>query len=124
MIQVSELKGFKSFEALQAFHKLMLGLKMLPSYALEGYEDFYARVAVMDPVDQEKLIREAAIFVELSKAEVDSLLAFTRDANGVPYDATNSGSLTPDQFHERIVAVCKEIGKIKITLVSESEKKN
>lgn len=124
MVKVLELKGYKSLRALQAFHTLMLGLKMLPAYATEGYEEFYARVAAMPEASQEKLIREAAVFVELSRDEIESLMAFAADANGVPYAKENMNSLKPDEFHEIIVAVCKEIGKIKITLISDDEKKN
>ena len=124
MKKVSELKGYKSLRALNAFHTLLLGLKMLPSYMSESYEDFYARVDLMTPADQEKLIREAAVFVELQKEEVEALIGFCVDANGIPYSAENMKSLKADEIFEMIVAVCLEISKIKISLVSESEKKN
>lgn len=123
-MKVLELKGYKSLRALQVFHTLMLGLKMLPAYIAEGYEEFYARVAVMAPEDQEKLIREAALFVELSRDEIEAVLAFCADANGVAYGAANIGSMGPKELHEAVVAVCKEIAKIKIDLVTEEEKKN
>ncbi len=123
-MRVLELKGYKSLKALHAFHALMLGLKMLPSYIAESYEDFYDRVSKMPEVDQEKLIREAALFVELQKEEVESLLSFCADANGVPYSPENLKNLGPKELHEIIVAVCVQISKIKIDLVSTDEKKN
>jgi hypothetical protein len=123
-MKVLELRGFKSLRALNAFHTLMLGLKMLPSYMGESYEDFYARIAEMDEAGQEKMIREAALFVELQKEEVEALVCFCADANGVPYGPANLASLGPKELHEIIVAVCKVIGKIKIDLVSDAEKKN
>lgn len=123
-MKVLELRGFKSLRALNAFNTLMLGLKMLPSYMGESYEEFFGRISEMAPPDQEKIIREAALFVELQKEEVEALITFCADPNGVPYSAENLKNLGPKDLHEMIVAVCKEIAKIRIDLVGESEKKN
>lgn len=123
-MKVLELKGLPSYFALQTFHKLMLGLKMLPAYMGESYEDFYARIEVLSSEAQEKFIREAVLFVPLERDEIFSLLNFCTDANGVPYGIENSKSLKPDQLHEMMVGVCVEIAKIKVNFVSESEKKN
>lgn len=123
-IKVLELRGFKSLRALNAFNTLMLGLKMLPAYMGESYEAFFARIQEMPAADQEKLIREAALFVELQKEEVEALVGFCADANGVPYRAENLGNLNPKEIHEIIVAVCREIAKIQIDLVGEAQKKN
>lgn len=121
---VGELKGYKAWKAFGTFHKLMLGLKMLPAYMGESYEEFYDRVAIMNETDQEKLIREAAVFVDLEQDELESVLCFCSDPNGVPYTSENLKSLPPDQIHEIIVAVCKEIAKIKVDFLTEAEKKN
>lgn len=63
------------------------------------------------------------MFVQLEKDEVDSLIAFCSDKNGVAYDDTNMHNLGPDELVEVIVAVCSEVAKIKINFVSEDEKK-
>lgn len=97
---------------------------MLPAYMGESYEEFFDRVSKMEPADQEKLIREAVLFVELQKEEVEAMICFCADPNGVPYTVANMKTLGPKELHEAIVAVCKEIAKIKIDLVGESEKKN
>lgn len=123
-MKVLELKGYKSLKALNAFHTLMLGLKMLPAYCSEQYEEFFSRIEQMDSASQEKMIREAALFVELQKDEVESLICFCADPNGVPYTAENLKSLGPDQIYEIIVSVCTEISKIKINFLTEAEKKN
>ncbi len=123
-MKVAELKGFKSLRALNVFHTLMLGLKMLPAYMTEQYEEFYEKLSKMEPASQEKLIREAALFVELQKEEVEALVCFCSDPNGVPYSKENLASLGPDQILEVIVSVCMEISKIKIDIISEREKKN
>lgn len=123
-MKILELRGYKSLRALNVFHTLMLGLKMLPAYATEGYEEFFARVQAMPPGMQEDLIREAALFVELEEDEVKALITFACDPNGVPYSQENMKRLGPGELHEIIVKVCVEISKIKVDLVSEAEKKN
>ncbi len=123
-MKVLALRGYKSLKALNAFHALMLGLKMLPAYMGETYEDFFSRVQEMPLRDQENLIREAASFVELQKDELEALLSFVADPNGVPYSAENVKNLGPKELLDGVVAVCVEISKMKINLVSEAEKKN
>lgn len=122
-MRVLELKGYKSLRALNAFHALMLGLKMLPSYMGDSYEDFYSKLEAMAPGDQEKMIREAALFVELQKEEVEALVCFCTDKNGVPYSAENTKNLGAQELFEMVVAVCVEISKIKIDFVSDEQKK-
>lgn len=123
-MKMRELKGYNSLKALNVFHSLMLGLKMLPAYSHQGYEEFFQSVSEMSAADQEKLVREAALFVVLERDEVEALVGFIEDPNGVAYTKENLKSMSPDKIHEMIVAVCMEIAKIKITLVSDREKKN
>lgn len=123
-MKVLELKGYKSLRAFNAFHALVLGLKMLPAYMSETYEDFFNRLQIMPPCDQEKFIREAALFVKLEEEEVQALISFCADPNGVPFGPENLKSLKPETLVDIIVAVSMEICKIKIDFVSDSEKKN
>lgn len=122
-MKVLELKGYKALRAMNVFHGLLLGLKMMPKYYLEEYETFHARFADLDDDAKEKLIREAALFVELKKEDVEALACFVCDPNGAPYQAANIKNLGPGEILDIIVAVCMEIGRIKINLVSEEEKK-
>ena len=122
-IKVLELKGYRSLRALNAFNTLLLGLKMLPSYMSESYEDFLGRVNEMPESDQLKMIREAAMFVVLEKEEIEALISFCADANGVPFEAANMKNLGPDKMIDIIVAVCGEIAKLRIDFVTEDEKK-
>lgn len=124
MIKVKPIKGFKSLRALNAFNILVLGLKMLPAYMKESYEDFLARLHEMPEADQRKMLKEAAMFVELQPDELEALVYYATDKNGVPYSAENQKNLGPDEIVEIIVAVCLEISKIRIDIVSEKEKKN
>ncbi len=124
MIKVLELKGVKSLTALNAFSTLMLGLKMLPMYLEEGYVEFYERITQMPLADQETMIREALVFVNLRSDEVEALLSFCADANGVAYQTANIKNLGPNEIIDMAVAVCLKIAEIKINFISETEKKN
>lgn len=117
------LKGYKSLKALNAFNALLLGLKMLPQYRTQSYEVFYENFKDMEDAKKETYLREAVAFVQLEQDEVEAIIGFACDGNGVPYGAANLKNLSPDQIHEVIVAVCMEIGRIRVELVSESEKK-
>ncbi len=123
-MKVLPLKGYKSLRALNAFHALLLGLKMLPAYITVAYETFYASFNDKTEAEKEKLLREAVVFVQLGEDEVSALVSFCTDKNGIPYNATNVGNLSPAELHAIIVAVCMEIGRIRIELVTEEEKKN
>jgi hypothetical protein len=117
-------QGLPSYFAFQAFHKLMLGLKMLPMYIGESYEEFYTKIDKMPSEDQEKMIREAVLFVPLDHEEIYSLAQFACDKNGVPYSPINMKSLPAEDIFEILVNVAKEMIKIKVKFVSETEKKN
>jgi hypothetical protein len=124
-VKVLPLKDIDSLYAVQSVHKLMLGLKMLPSYIGESYEAFYSRLDLMPSEDQETMLREAATFVKLDPDEMMDLLKFCSDANGVPYTRENCKSLKPTDIHEIIVAVGMEVMRAhKIKLLSDKEKKN
>lgn len=122
-VKVLELKGTKSLRAFNAFQTLMLGLKMLPAYREEPYEDFYARIEGLDEAKQEQIIREATFFVQLEKEEVEAVMSFCADPNGVPYSAENIKNLSPAQFIDGIVAVCMQFAKMKVSFVTEERKK-
>lgn len=124
MRKVLPLKGYKSLRALNAFHALLLGLKMLPMYIAEDYETFYSAFKDKTEDEKEKFLRQAVVFVQLEQDEVEALITFVTDQNGVPYSAVNLKNLSLDELHEVIISVCMEIGRIKIDLVSEDEKKN
>ncbi len=118
------LVGFKSLRALNAFNALLLGLKMLPLYIDSTYEEFFAAFQDRSEGEKESMLRLAAGFVELQQYEVEALISFAADKNGVVYGPENLGNLGPKELHELIVTVCMEIGRIRITLVSEAEKKS
>lgn len=117
------LQGYKSLRALNAFHSLLLGLKMLPVYAGLDYQSFFAGFSEKTEEEKERSLREALAFVQLSPEEVSALISFSTDPNGIAYGDANIKTMTPDVLFETIIAVCMEIGRIKIDLVSAEEKK-
>ncbi len=119
-----ELRGLKSYFALQAYGKLLLGLKMLPMYMGEDYSGFFKKIEAMPEKDQEKVIREAAFLVDLNSDEILSLAKFCQDNNGVAYSEENLRKLPPDQIFEIIVNVCMACARIKVRLTTDDEKKN
>ncbi len=122
-MKILPLKGYQSLKALNAFHALLLGLKMLPAYQMEDYETFYEGFSHRTEEEKEKLLRESVLFVALQPEEVEALIAFSTDKNGVPYSKINMNNMTPDEMVECIVAVCMEIGRIRIDLITKDEKK-
>ena len=123
-MKVLELKGYKSLRALNAFHTLLLGLKMLPLYILDSYEEFFKKFEALSEKEKQTKVREAALFVELTQDEIEALACFCCDKNGIPFNKNSIPSLKPDEIIDIIVSVCMEISKIKIDLVTEDEKKN
>ena len=117
------LKGVKSLRALNAFHALLLGLKMLPAYIGESYESFSGTFRTRPDEEKERFLREAASFVQLEPDEVEALLTFVADDNGVPFSSVNLKNLGPGEILDAVVLVCCEIGKIRIDFVNDAEKK-
>lgn len=123
-MRVLPLVGHRSITALNAFNALVLGLKMLPIYEGVPYREFYETLGAMEDSEKESKLREALSFVNLDKEELEALVCFCTDKNGIPYGPENLKNLSLDEIFNIVIAVCMEIGRIKISLVSEGEKKN
>ena len=123
-MKVLPLKGYKSLKALNAFNALLLGLKMLPIHLEKDYVSFFESFKEKSEAEKESSLRQAVAFVSLNDDEIDALVSFATDKNGVPYGKHNVSNLGVAELHDTIVAVCMELGRIKIDLVSEDEKKN
>lgn len=123
MIQVSELKGYQSYKAFNAYHHLLMGMKMIPEYSSLSFEDFLAVLDEMTLEDKKKVVTNGVKFVNLEEDELQSMMSFCSDKNGVPYTKENMKNLGPDKITEIVVAVAMEIAKIKVDFVTEEEKK-
>lgn len=124
MFTVKEISGLKSLRAYNAYSTLILGMTMLPAYQGEHYESFLARLDQMPEADQINVIRNGARFVPLDKDDLEAMLLFCVDKNGIPITKESVANFNPLQIIEAIVAFCMEVSKFKIDLVTDSEKKN
>lgn len=124
MRPVLELKGIESQFAYYAYHKLMLGLNMLPSYVAEKYQSFYNRIDKLSDDDKLAILKEAAIFVDLNPKELQDLAYFCTDKNGIRYTPINMKNLNPIDITEIIVSVCWACSKLGFDFLSDDEKKN
>lgn len=124
IFKVAEIRGLKGLRALNGVHTLLIGVKMQPSYIGMSYEDFHELISQMPNVEKEKILRLGANLVQLEPSEVEAMLHFVSDPNGIPYSAANIDNLKPDEIVEAIVAVGMKISEFRVTLVTESEKKN
>jgi hypothetical protein len=124
MIQVSELKGIQSLHAFNAYNSLLMGLKMIPEYMSIGFEDFLKMLDGLESeAERRKILTTAARFVKLEEDELNALISFCSDSNGVPYGKENLKNLKPEELVDVIVSVCLKMSEIKVDLVTEAEKK-
>lgn len=121
---VSEIKGVNGWRAFNGFNALLMGYKQLPNYAAVSYEAFYKALGEMQPREQEDLIRRACFFVNLESIEMDAMLSFVKDKNGVPIGAANVKNLKLPEIMDMVISVCMEFASMKIDMVSDTEKKN
>lgn len=124
MKKVKPLVGYKSLRALNAFHMIMMGLKMIPLYAFIPYEEFFSMFEEKTDVEKENFLREGLAFIELKEDEIEALIGFCEDPNGVAYGKSNVKNLPLKELYECCMAVLIEISRIEITFITESEKKN
>ena len=122
--KVIELTGAKSLVAFNGFNSLLLGLKMLPDHIEKSYEEFHALFDEMSEADKERALSRAVAHIALTEDEVEAMVSFCCDANGVPYGKSNIKNLKLKDLHEVIISVAMEIGRIKVDILSEDEKKN
>lgn len=118
------LVGYKSLRALNAFHMIMMGLKMIPIYAFIPYEEFFQSFEEKTQPEKDMFLREGLAIIELQEDEIEALLGFCTDPNGIPYGKANVKNLDLKTIYDCCLMVLIEISKIEITFITESEKKN
>lgn len=123
-VKVLPLKGPDTYWALQSYIKLLFGLKMLPVYASLSIEEFFDKIEKMPVEDRRKVVREAVLMVTLDRDELNSLMKFAADKNGVPFTHENTKSLEPNEVMNIVHAVTQAIAALEPNFLSVSEKKN
>lgn len=123
-VKVLPLVGLKSLRLINVYQALMIGYCMVPRYAKEDIHGFLEQLKQGPERELENVIRTAASVVELDGNEIEAVVSFAADPNGIPYGKANVGNLGPGDLHEIIVAVMMEVTRIKVDLVTPEEKKN
>lgn len=121
--QVLPLVGPAAQNVLSTYTKLLLGISLLPQYAAKPYEQFFEELDDWDDEQVEFLIRLAVRTVALDAEELMSLFRFATDENGVSFSRVNISNLSLEEIYEVLTAVCLEVSKIKVTMVTKEEKK-
>lgn len=124
MIKVLPLKGIDTYWALQSYIKLLFGLKMLPMYMGKTLEEFFDGIEKMPVEDRQKIVRQAVLMVTLDRDELNSLIKFAADKNGVRFSHENTAHLQPSEIMEIVHAVTQAIAALEPSFLSPSEKKN
>jgi hypothetical protein len=124
LIKVLPLEGLKSLRAFNVYHTLLLGYKMLPSRIGMRYEEFLEEFEGSGEEEKRKILREAVAFVPIEQEELDAVTCFCCDKNGIAFSKVNTSRMAPDELIDIIVAVCMEMSRIKLYVISEEVKKN
>lgn len=120
---VAPLVGYRALRAVNAFHTLLMGLKMTPAYIGEPYEKFFEAFEDMPEAEKEKLLRLAVTLVPMTEEEVLAIAEFAKDSNGIAVRKEAVAGMKPDQLFEIVVMVGMEISRVKIDILSKDEKK-
>lgn len=125
-MKVLPIKGPDSYWAMHAYIKLLYGLKMLPMYMGDTLEEFFEKIEAMPIEDRRKVVRSAVFMVPLDKVtgELDAIMKFAADKNGVPFGRENMANLGPTEIMEAVNTVAQEFAAMKIDFLSPAEKKN
>lgn len=124
-LKVLPLTGLKALRAFNVFYSLMLGYRMHPKNVLMSDIDFLKHFSNLSEEEKARELIEAVKFVPLEESEVNELICFCCDSNGVPLSALNTKEMTPDMIADIIVSVSLEFSKTKLfTIGAEELKKN
>lgn len=123
--KVLPIVGYKGYLAAVTLQRLILGLKMIPGNMHLTMEELTDIVKAMSSDDQLKTLTQAAMLIDLKNEELDAMVCFCTDKNGIPYTAENRGNLKPNEYWEIIVTVCFHlVTYMRVDLITEEEKKN
>ena len=116
MINPDNIKGIKGLYAFKALQTLLLSYFLLPEFKIqnEKYDDFLRRFSEMDDGEKKEVLNKALYFAGIEPAEIEALICFASDSNGVPYCKNNINNLSVEQLFNLIIDVCLEVSKIKV----------
>lgn len=123
-IKVKELRGLESVWALNAYHTLVRGLALEQACLGQEVDTTLAKFEALDDAGKERELRRAFALVNLGADDMQNLLLFALDANGIPYAKRKLSALGPVELVEAMLAVCMEIAKITPKVCPNDVKKN
>lgn len=123
-VKVKELRGLESVWALNAYHTLVRGLAIEQACMGQEMDVTFAKFEALDAAGKERELRRAFSLVNLPEEDMQNLLLFALDANGIPYGKRTLKNIGPADLIEAMVAVCLEIAKITPRVCPEDVKKN
>jgi len=112
--KASELKGIKSVRVLQVTSTLLLGSLMLPVNMGKTYDNYFEEIMNLDREDQAQVLTDAIQFVELKDEEIQSILSFVQDKNGVQIDKSNIDNYNPAEIMDMVLTVCLQVFDIDV----------
>ena len=121
---VLTLTGIAGVRAFNVFHHVILGMKMLPINLEKGYEAFLGELHEKEDQERKKFFVSGLRFVPLEDSDIEAVLKFCLDSNGVPLCRANTKSMAAQTIIEHMADVFVEISKINVDLVTDEEKKN
>ncbi len=116
MINAENIKGIKGLYAFKALQTLLLSYFLLPEFKEpnEKYDDFLKRFSEMDDSQRKEVLQKSLYFAGIEPAEIEALICFATDNNGVPYCRNNINNLSIEQLFSIIIDVCLEVARIKV----------
>ena len=121
---VLSLTGISGVRAFNVFHHVVLGMKMLPVNLEKGYDGFLAELSGKSDDERKKFFISGLNFVTLDEEDIEAVLRFCTDTNGVPLCRANTKTMAAQDIISNMSDVFVEISKINVNLVTGDEKKN
>lgn len=116
MVNVEEIKGIKGLYGFKAMQTLLLSYYLLPEFKKknQSYQDFLKEFSAMDETQKRDILNKALYFAGIDPKEIEALMCFCKDKNGISYSKANINNLTFEEIFEIIIEVCLEISKLKV----------
>ena len=123
-IKLLPLVNLKSVQAFCAYNNVLFGLHCSPAHLGKTDEQFYDWFDGLNETEKEKQLRFGLSLAKLSTEEMLDLACFASDENGIAFTEINLKKLNPIDILEILLAVCVAMSKIKVSSISEEQKKN
>jgi hypothetical protein len=122
--KVLPLTGIGGVRAFNVFHSVILGMSLIPVNIEKGYRLFLDELDQKDDTEKRKFFIDGLRFVPLEESDIEAVIRFVTDENGVPLSKSNTRLMSSSEIIEAMTDVFLEISRINVSIVTEGEKKN